>query len=59
MFELVRPSKTDDEATKKTFTNKLTALAKIAKPGDITTIPTKDGTNRIYVMGSAGKWLQQ
>lgn len=59
MFELVRPSKKDDEATKTTFTNKLTALAKIAKPGDITTIPTKDGTNRIYVMGSAGKWLQQ
>lgn len=59
MFELVRPSKTDDEATKKTFTTKLTALAEMAKPGDITTIPTKDGTNRIYVMGSAGKWLQQ
>ena len=38
---------------------KLTALAEMAKPGDITTIPTKDGTNRIYVMGSAGKWLQQ
>lgn len=59
IFELVRPSKTDDETTKKTFTTKLTALAKMAKPGDITTIPTKDGTNRIYVMGSAGKWLQQ
>jgi hypothetical protein len=58
-FELVRPSKTDDEATKKTFMTKLTALAEMAKPGDITTIPTKDGTNRIYVMGSAGKWLQQ
>lgn len=58
-FELVRPSKTDDETTKKAFKTKLNALAKMAKPGDITTIPTKDGTNRIYVMGSAGKWLQQ
>lgn len=71
VFELVRPPKQlkgagateaaieKNDADKKTFMNKLTALAKIAKPGDITTIPTKDGTNRIYVMGSAGKWLQQ
>ena len=75
MFELVRPPKelkpdqnnilptaaeiAKNDADKKAFIAKLTALAKIAKPGDITTIPTKDGTNRIYVMGSAGKWLQQ
>lgn len=75
VFELVRPPKelkpnqnnvpptaaaiAKNEADKKTFMTKLTALAEMAKPGDITTIPTRDGTNRIYVMGSAGKWLQQ
>jgi len=75
VFELVRPPKelkpdqnntpptaaaiAKNDADKKAFNAKLNKLAELAKPGDITTIPTKDGTNRIYVMGSTGKWLIQ
>ena len=71
VFELVRPPKqlkgagataaaiAQNDADKKTFNAKLNKLAENAKPGDITTVKTKSGQTRIYVMGSTGKWLIQ
>tara|TARA_R110002012_G_scaffold157782_2_gene319034 strand:- start:3965 stop:5659 length:1695 start_codon:yes stop_codon:yes gene_type:complete len=58
-MQLTRPSKTDDEATKRLFIEEKNRIAMTAKPGDILRVNTKSGAVRIYIMGSANKFIER
>ena len=58
-MQLTRPSKADDEATKKLFIAEKNKFAATAKPGDILRVNTKSGAVRIYIMGSANKFIER